>query len=169
MKRLAWLGLVIMASACPGFAQEASGPLPSAPTPQLGPHLASYDAGSTALRQPPSPIASTRSAVSFRPASPINARTADSKFLLLNGSLLAMAAFDVEMTQRCLADHHCRERNPLMPSSQAGQLSLNLGLIAGVSGASYWLKRHRSGAWWFPSTTGIAAHMAGAVTGIEHQ
>lgn len=43
-------------------------------------------------------------------AAPLKAsRIADSKYFLLNGTHLGMAVFDVEMTQRCIADHHCRE------------------------------------------------------------
>lgn len=96
-------------------------------------------------------------------------RTADSKFFLLNGMQLGMAIFDVELTQRCIASQHCRETNPLMPSSQAGQLGLNLGLAAYSSGISYWLKRRKSKLWWMPPAAGIAAHSVGVATGFEHQ
>ncbi len=44
--------------------------------------------------------------------------------MLVNGLQLGMMIFDVEMTQHCIADHHCQEGNPLMPSSHAGQLAV---------------------------------------------
>ncbi|HZD47145.1 MAG TPA: hypothetical protein VE178_00245, partial [Silvibacterium sp.] len=96
-------------------------------------------------------------------------RTADAKFFLLNGLYLGMAVFDVEMTQRCIAAQHCRELNPLMPSSHAGQLTINFALVAGVSTASYWLKKHSSAVWWLPPVAGTAAHSAGVATGFVHQ
>src|SRR5271154_1181319 len=96
-------------------------------------------------------------------------RTADSKFFWLNGIQLGMAVFDVEMTQRCIASHHCREANPVMPSSQAGRLSLNVALVAYSSGISYWLKKHNSKLWWLPPSAGAAIHSAGVATGFEHQ
>jgi hypothetical protein len=64
----------------------------------------------------------------FRP------KIADSKFFLMNGIHLGMSVFDVEMTQRCIASHHCREVNPVMPSSHAGQLSVNFAIVAYNSG-----------------------------------
>ncbi len=75
---------------------------------------------------------------------PVTPRTADSKFFPLNGIQVGMAVLDVEMTQRCIARHHCRETNPVMPTSQAGQPSVNFGLVACNSGISYWLKKHGS-------------------------
>ena len=96
-------------------------------------------------------------------------RTADSKFFWLNGLHLGMAVFDVEMTQRCIDSRHCREVNPMMPSSQAGKLSLNIALVAYSSGISYWLKKHNSKVWWLPPSAGIAIHSAGVATGFEHQ
>ncbi len=103
------------------------------------------------------------------PALPATPRTADSKFFLLNGIQLGMAVFDVEMTQRCIASHRCRETNPVMPTSQAGQLSVNFALAACNSGISYWLKKHGSKLWWLPSSAGIVVHSAGVTTGFEHQ
>jgi hypothetical protein len=96
-------------------------------------------------------------------------RTADTKFFLLNGLHLGMAVFDVEMTQRCITNHRCHETNPLMPSSQAGQLSINFALVSSISLASYWLKKHQSKLWWLPPVTGVAVHSYGVATGFEHQ
>jgi hypothetical protein len=100
---------------------------------------------------------------------PTSPRTADTKFFLLNGIHLGMAVFDVEMTQRCIANHRCHETNPLMPSSQAGQLGINFALVGSGSLASYWLKKHQSRLWWLPPATGAAAHSYGVATGFEHQ
>ena len=52
-------------------------------------------------------------------------RTLGSSYFLLNGVHLGTAVFDMEMTQHCIATHQCREGNPLMPSSLAGQLSVD--------------------------------------------
>jgi hypothetical protein len=105
----------------------------------------------------------TRMRPVFRP------KIADSKFFLMNGIHLGMSVFDVEMTQRCIASHHCREVNPVMPSSHAGQLSVNFAIVAYNSGISYWLKRRKSKFWWLPPSAGIVVHGAGVVTGFEHQ
>ncbi len=77
-------------------------------------------------------------------------RTIDKKYMLVNGLQLGMMIFDVEMTQHCIADHHCQEGNPLMPSSHAGQLAVGFGFVAYGSGLSYWLKKHKSKQWWIP-------------------
>ena len=80
-----------------------------------------------------------------------------------------MALFDVEMTQHCIADHHCKEGNPMMPSSQAGQLSVSFGTFAYASATSYWLKKHKSRLWALAPTVGITAHSAGVVSGFAHR
>jgi len=55
-----------------------------------------------------------------------------------------MAVFDVEMTQHCLADHHCVEGNPLMPTSQAGALGVSLALVGSGAFISYKLKKQEN-------------------------
>jgi hypothetical protein len=112
-------------------------------------------------------ITATKSLVAVPPPAP--PRTADSRFFLLNGVHLGMALFDVEMTQRCIANHRCRETNPVMPSSQAGQISVNLALFAYSSGVSYWLKKRKSKLWLVPPSAGVVVHGVGVVTGFEHQ
>ena len=158
MRLLAWLGLALALLTCGCAGQQISEPTTALPAPTRNPltdfHFTTASAGSI---------------VAAPPATPIRNRTADAKFFFINSSLLGMAVFDVEMTQRCIADHRCREQNPLMPLSHAGQLGFNLGLVAGVAGAGYWLKKHRSAFWWLPPATGIAAHTAGVTTGFEHQ
>jgi hypothetical protein len=93
----------------------------------------------------------------------------DTKFYLLNGLHLGLAVFDVELTQHCIAENRCREANPLMPSSQAGQLSLNFAYVGYGAYVSYKLKKRGMRIWWLSPTVGIAAHSAGATTGILHQ
>ncbi len=129
----------------------------------------SIDLGLTDSRPVQSTLADFHPATASAGTVPAVPRTADSKFFWLNGIQLGMAVFDVEMTQRCIANHHCREANPVMPSSQGGQLSINLALVAYSSGISYWLKKHNSKVWWLPPSAGIGIHSAGVVTGFEHQ
>jgi len=99
----------------------------------------------------------------------VNEKILSPSFFLVNGLHLGMALLDVEMTQHCLADHHCKEGNPLMPSSQAGQLSVSFAAFAYGSGMSYWLKKRHSRFWWTVPTAGIVAHTAGAATGLAHR
>jgi hypothetical protein len=102
------------------------------------------------------------------PAAPVAPRILDSKFYTLNGLHLGMAVFDVGMTQHCIAVHQCREGNPLMPSSLAGQLSMDFAFVGYSSFVSYRLKKHRSSMWWLSPTVGAAAHAVGVTTGIAH-
>lgn len=102
-------------------------------------------------------------------AAPPAPRVDVTKFLLVNGLHLGMAIFDVEMTQRCIASHHCYETNPLMPSSQSGQLSINLAIVGGVTWISYWTRKGGSKFWWLPPAAGAAIHGGGVVTGFQHQ
>lgn len=96
-------------------------------------------------------------------------RTVDSKFLLLNGLHLGLAMLDVGMTQHCLAAHTCREGNPMMPSSLAGQLSVDFALVGYGAFSSYRLKRHKSSFWWISPTVGATAHGVGVASGIAHE
>src|ERR1035438_276152 len=95
-------------------------------------------------------------------------RTASARYYLLNGFNLGMAALDVGMTQHCIANHQCREGNPLMPSSLAGQIGVDAALVGYGSFISYKLKKRRSKMWWFSPTVGIVAHGVGAATGLAH-
>jgi hypothetical protein len=103
-----------------------------------------------------------------RPFPVTNRGTLGAKYFMLNGLHLGMAAFDVEMTHRCVVAHTCREGNPLMPSSEAGQFGVDLAYVASGAFASYKLKKHRSSIWWLAPTVGASAHGAGVVTGFEH-
>jgi hypothetical protein len=79
-----------------------------------------------------------------------------------------MAVFDVGMTQHCIADHHCREGNPLMPSSLAGQLSVDFAYVGYGTFVSYRLKKHRNRLWLLSPAVGIAAHAVGVESGFAH-
>lgn len=92
----------------------------------------------------------------------------DRKFLLLNGLHLGMAMFDIGMTQHCIAEHQCQEGNPLMPSTLAGQLGVTLGLFAYSGGESYYLKKHRSRAWWVLPSAGVMTHSVGVASGFAN-
>jgi hypothetical protein len=93
-------------------------------------------------------------------------RTLTSSFFLMNGLHLGMAALDVATTQHCLADHHCREGNPLMPSSVAGQLSIDLAFVGSGTIISYKLKKEESRGWWLSPLIGVIAHTAGVASGL---
>jgi hypothetical protein len=79
-----------------------------------------------------------------------------------------MAVFDVELTQHCIATHKCSEGNPLMPSSQAGALSVNLAIVGYGSYVSYRLKKHHSRMWMVSPVVSIAAHSVGVASGLAH-
>ncbi len=96
-------------------------------------------------------------------------RVVDKKFIFLNTLHLGLALADTEMTQACIADHKCREGNPLMPSSHAGQLAVDFGFFVYATGTSYWFKKHHSGLWWLPAAGASAAHTAGLITGLLHR
>jgi len=92
-----------------------------------------------------------------------------SGFLLLNGLQAGMAVLDVETTHHCIADHHCREGNPLMPSSQAGALGVNLGLVVYSTFVSHKLKKHGNRFWWIAPMAGISSHSVGVASGLAHR
>lgn len=96
-------------------------------------------------------------------------RTLDARYFLLNSMDLGMAGLDMALTRHCIADHHCGEGNPLMPSSLAGQLSVGIAFVGYDSVSSYWLKKHQSHLWWVPPFVGTAAHGVGALTGFVHR
>ncbi|MGD0913576.1 MAG: hypothetical protein ABR928_16905 [Terracidiphilus sp.] len=141
--------------------------LPSAPDPQV--HLAmaaeeSDASGFSSSAASAEPFAASMSFVPVRPAP--RTRVIDGKYLTLNALHLGLAMFDVAMTQRCIASHQCREGNPLMPSSLAGQVSIDLSLVTYGSVLSYLEKKHNAHHWWIPPTAGIATHALGVTTGL---
>jgi len=100
---------------------------------------------------------------------PVRRRSLGASFFLLNGIDFGMAVLDVEMTQRCIATHKCREGNPLMPSSHAGALSVSIGLAGVGTWGSYQMKKHHSNIWWICPTGGIAGHVIGVASGLVHR
>ena len=78
-----------------------------------------------------------------------------------------MAAFDFAMTQHCIADHHCQERNPLIPSLLAGRLDAGLALDGYWAVVSYELKKRDSDLWPFSPAIGMATHTVGIATGCR--
>jgi hypothetical protein len=96
-------------------------------------------------------------------------RILDSKFFLVNGLHLGMAALDVALTQHCIANQHCTEGNPLMPSSFAGQLAVDSALVGAGTLVSYRLKKQDSKLWWLSPVIGSSAHTAGAITGFRNR
>ena len=113
----------------------------------------------------PSPSAGS---VSLPPAARAP-RTLSSGYFLMQGFHLGLAVLDVELTQRCIANHHCVEGNPLMPSSHAGQLGINFALVGYGAFVSYKLKKQDRKLWLLSPTVGIAAHSVGVATGIAHR
>jgi hypothetical protein len=95
-------------------------------------------------------------------------RTLSRGYFLLHGLHLGLAVLDVEMTQHCIANRHCVEGNPLMPSSHAGQLGINFALVSYGAFVSYKLKKQDRKLWVLSPTVGIAAHTVGVATGIAH-
>jgi len=98
----------------------------------------------------------------------VSHKTLDRNYYLLNGMHLAIGLLDVGLTQHCMAEHQCAEGNPLMPSSLAGQLSVNFAYVGYAAFFSYNLKKRHSRLWWISPTSGIATHSAGVVTGLMH-
>jgi hypothetical protein len=135
--------------------------------PPPGGELFSNLSSSSSFPAAPKPFAAGGDGF-IAPASPIESRTADGKYFLFNGMNLGMAVLDVEMTQRCIANHSCREGNPLMPSSHAGQLSINFAFVCYSSFVSYRLKKRGPTLWWLTPTIGITAHSVGVTTSIMH-
>lgn len=172
------LGLVLLFGAAANSQQsnESFASLPEAPQARVQTMLDSLNSPLGALPAPASTAAessSTDAANTFaittvRTRVIRSPRVVDARFLLINGLHLGLAFADTEMTQKCIADHRCREGNPLMPSSHMGQIAVDLGFVAYASGVSYWFKKHRSTLWWLPPTGGVAAHTFGLATGLLH-
>jgi hypothetical protein len=160
-------GLAIAMGGWSCAAQETSNllvPFPEAPQPRLTLAADESRTGFAADFMP-----GFASAAGLRPAHPTaRPHIVDRQFLMLNGLHLGMAILDEQITQHCIADHQCREGNPMMPSSQAGQITIDLALVAYGTGLSYWLKKHKSRWWRLPPDSGIATHTVGVSIGLLH-
>ncbi len=131
--------------------------------------LGSEPSASSSRPVPASSAPASFAASLVRAPAPKRRRTLDRSYFLLNSLHLGIAGFDIAMTQHCIADQHCREANPLMPSSLAGQLTVGIAAVGYGSIISYRLKMHRSHLWWTGPTAGILAHGAGVATGFAHR
>jgi hypothetical protein len=98
-----------------------------------------------------------------------NPRIMDAKYFALNGVHLSMAIADIEMTQHCIDEHTCREGNPMMPSSFAGKIGVNLGIVGYTAAGSYWFKKHGSKKWWIMPIVGSAVHTVGLASGLAYR
>ena len=83
--------------------------------------------------------------------------------LFASASLIASTVVDIEMTQRCIAAHACREANPIMGSSRARQYGIGMSLNAiGILFAGK-LKKDGDGTYAFAILWGTAiGHAYGA-------
>ena len=127
---------------------------------------------STSTNMTPAATGSEPSASGFVRATPVATappRILDAKYIFINGLHLGMAVFDVEVTQHCIADHHCQEGNPLMPSSQAGALGVSFAFVGYGSFASYWMKKHKSSYWWLSPVVGAGTHGVGVASGFVNR
>jgi hypothetical protein len=104
----------------------------------------------------------------FVPRATAPPKTLSSGFLFISGLHLGMSGLDIAMTQHCIADYHCREANPLMPSSLAGQLGVDFAYFGYGTFVSYRLKKRGNQLWLLSPTVGIAAHAVGVASGFAH-
>ncbi len=117
----------------------------------------------------PEPSTAASSSAGFTRAPAVRSSgTFDARYVWLNGVQFSLAFADIETTQHCINEHTCKEGNPLMPSSQAGKISVSLGFAAFTAVASYRLKMHRSKGWWVAPAVSIAGHAVGVASGLAH-
>jgi len=169
------LGVTLLAGVATSTAQQSSIPFEK---PQLEASVATkpdfsvgttslenYSSSSSQLIPPPEPLgAGMISAI----APVASHKVMDRNYFLLNGLHLGMGLLDVALTQRCIASHQCTEGNPLMPSSLAGQVSVNFAFVGYAAFFSYNLKKRHSRLWWISPSSGIATHTVGVATGLMH-
>ena len=110
------------------------------------------------------------SAAGFVRVSPVVAhRSFSPGYWMVNGLHLGLAVLDIETTHQCIVSRHCREGNPLVPSSLGGALAVNISLVSFSSYVSYRLKKRDARIWWLSPVVGSAAHTVGLATGLAHQ
>ena len=161
-------GLLLVATGVMSAAQNAAIPFKQIEHDSLVSANLDIPAGEAAANRANAeyPAASAFSSSAYMQSTYKKERTLDSKFFLVNGLHLGLAALDIGLTQHCIAAHRCREGNPLMPSSLAGQLTLDAAFVSSSAIISFRLKRQNSKLWWFSPSVGIGAHTAGAITGF---
>lgn len=174
------LGTAILMGGWACFAQET--PIPfnqlhwntesSARPVALGPVLAitspSGPTSSVSASASPAVIASATGGI-VRVPTATDWSILGAKYFLLNGLQLGLTGLDVALTQHCIAEHHCQEGNPLLPSSLLGRISVEFTLVSLSAFASGRLKKQGSKHWWIPPAVGIAAHGVGIATGLAHE
>ena len=169
------IGTILLAGIATSAAQQTSIPLEQIPLvasvatqPSFSVGNAwtdSYSSSISDLLPPSEPLGVTI----IRPVAPIaEHRVLDRKYYLLNGLHVGMGLLDVGLTQHCIKAHQCTEGNPLMPSSLAGQLSVNFAYVGYAAFFSYNLKKRHSRLWWISPVSGIATHTVGTTTGLMH-
>jgi hypothetical protein len=99
---------------------------------------------------------------------PASHRTLSKGYLFVNGLHVGTAMLDVALTRHCIANHTCREANPLMPSSAGGQVSVDSALVGYISWFSYEMKKHQSRSWWCAPMIGSAAQAVRTEIGMAH-
>lgn len=173
------LATAILTGACTGIAQEAPGQFqPLGEVAQLVP--GPMETGRTPSTAASSPVLFALSPSISSPAAEFSGRNSfaisgaqsrriGAAYFLLNGLNLGMATLDLTLSQRCIAENHCREANPLMPPTFAGRISVVAAVVSLGAFASRRLKRQGTGSWWVPPTAGIIAHSAGAASGLVHR
>ena len=134
---------------------------------ELQTHLMAGDADANSPDSVAAPSSAAAGSLYLRPSPPAARPVLNKTYFLLNGLHLGLALADVEMTQHCIADHRCKEGNPMMPSSQAGQISISVGIFAYAAGSSYWLKKHKSKIWAVPPAVGVVTHIIGVASGLR--
>lgn len=101
---------------------------------------------------------------------PLHAQTVvDKKFVALESAQLGMGLLDAGLTQSCIRAGTCKEGNPWMPSSAAGQYGVVLGSSAVETIVAYEAKKHGLKLWWVPTVGAFTAHTIGAGTGLKYQ
>ncbi len=172
------LGMTILIGGSTCLAQQALIPFKQlqwnaeTPPPPAAVERAEVSAASSILL--PSTAVSDSSAVASPLRNNLTIRGTDSPrlgagFFLLNGLNIGMTALDMSLSQRCVAEHHCREANPLMPPSLAGRISV-VAVFAGLGTyVSHRLKKQGSRLWWLAPAFGTAAHSVGAASGFANQ
>jgi hypothetical protein len=167
------LGLVIVMGSWACSAQEASIPLgqierdaPLAARLTLPDNVSAHSPFSSSLPSVAVPAAISAASFARMPTVTVP-RTLDSRYFMLNGMHLAMALLDVEITQRCIANHQFKEGNPMMPSSLGAQLGVDFALVGYGSYVSYKLKKQRSNLWWISPMIGVTTHSVGVGIGFN--
>ncbi len=101
-------------------------------------------------------------------------RVLDKKFWLALGTAYALTVVDIELTQRCIRQHTCRELNPILGQSRGRAYAVNAAVLVPVTIWSYHRKKDqdRNGRqkgkmpWWLPSVVSSGSHAVGMSMGL---